>query len=112
MQNSYLQMMQDTQRLIERANDISANAERVISMLKEHKRDIEEIQAMVSGRFELIRNILADDEANYMECFALFHKELNEAIAAIEGRETEAKPEEGHPEAPIEPPVEATHAEA
>jgi hypothetical protein len=29
VQNSYLQMMQDTQRLIERANDISANAERV-----------------------------------------------------------------------------------
>lgn len=56
MQNSYLQMMQDTQRLIERANDISANAERVTSMLKQHKTDLAMTRQMVEDRFANIRD--------------------------------------------------------
>lgn len=107
MQNTYLEMMQTTQRLIERANDISSNAERVTTLLREHKRDLAEMQDMVTGRSEAIRKILSDDEANYRERFALLQKELDEAIALIQG----APPEVKDPEPPIEPPVEPPAAE-
>ena len=111
MQNSYLAMMETTKRLIERANEISHNAEQVREILKAHKKDLGTMQQMIAERFGNIRDILARDEDLYNERFVQLQNELDQAIAAIVGaeepeaaNEPEPPPAEpmGQPEAPAE----------
>jgi hypothetical protein len=93
MQNKYLEMMEATQKVISRANDISATAEKVTNMLEIHKDDLARTKELISGRFEAIRAMLQADETVMLEQIDTLTKELNGAVAALRGVPLE-KPED------------------
>lgn len=111
MQNKYLEMMEATQKVISRANDISATAEKVTNMLGVHKDDLARTKELISGRFEAIRAMLQTDETAMLEQIDTLTKELDGAVAALRGVPLE-KPEDlsgfgsasGRP--PSDPPAE------
>jgi len=90
MQNAYLEMMEATQRAISKANDISTTAEKVVEMLGLHKKDAEAMRVKLVHRFAEIRTILDEDEKLFVAHLDQLGKELDEAIAALQGKVAEA----------------------
>jgi (p)ppGpp synthase/HD superfamily hydrolase len=78
--------MEATQRAISRASDISAVAEKVIDMLGLHKKDVEAMRVKLAARFTEIRTILDEDEKLFVAHLDQLGKELDEAIAALQGK--------------------------
>lgn len=91
MQNAYLEMMEATQRAISRANDISATAEKVTNMLGVHKDDLARMGKIISGRFQAIREMLSNDEADFLAQIGTMRSELDSAIAKMQGVEPAAE---------------------
>lgn len=85
MQNAYLEMMEATQRAISRANDISATAEKVTNMLGVHKDDLSRMGEVIAGRFQAIREMLGNDEKEFMAQIGTMKAELDAAIAKMSG---------------------------
>ena len=85
MQNAYLEMMEATQRAISKANDISATAEKVTNMLGIHKDDLGRMGEVISGRFKAIRELLGNDEKEFLAQIGTMRSELDAAIAKMQG---------------------------
>lgn len=90
MQNKYLEMMEATQRVISRANDISATAEKVTNMMGVHKDDLAQMGEVITGRYDAIVEMLQKDKVGMLDRIATLTKELDEAIAALQGKVAEA----------------------
>lgn len=98
MQTSYIEIMQTAERLVQRATEFSTAAEAVTAMLRTHRQDLADTQDTIAARFEQLRVTLTEDEAAYKAKFETLFKELDQAIAAIEGIEPVAdKPASGGP---------------
>jgi hypothetical protein len=105
MQNNYLQMMEATQALIARANDISASAEVVSNMLGVHKDDLGELRVALATRFKTIRATLEEDEAKFLKQIDTLAAELDEARGMIQGKMADTQP-------PVAPTKENDNAES
>jgi hypothetical protein len=106
MQNKYLEMMEATQKVISRANDISATAEKVTNMLGIHKDDLARMAEVIGGRFQAIRTQLIQDEEQFLAQIDTLTKELDGAVAALRGS---VEPEATAPEVPaVEPASDAS----
>ena len=108
MQTKYLQMMQHTQQAIERANEISATAERVTNMLRVHRDDLERMGETITATFDAIENQLRTEKAALLLQLATLKGELDQAVIALKG-EPPAPAE--IPEGPEPPEQGETHVE-
>jgi hypothetical protein len=97
VQTKYLQMMQHTQQAIERANEISATAERVTNMLGVHRDDLQRMGETVAATFQAIRTQLQTEETAILLQIETLKGELDQAVTALKGEP---------PAAPVETPTE------